>query len=56
MEQLIIAVKAAEDYFTAVGLDINLDEMTPSELQEFLTTQLVADQDTLQKIVESQLF
>ena len=36
MEQLIIAVKAAvEDYFTAVGLDINLDEITPSELQEF---------------------
>ena len=55
MEQLIIAVKAAvEDYFTAVGLDINLDEMTPSELQEFFNNPPEAvDQDTLQKIVES---
>lgn len=55
MEQLIIAVKAAvEDYLTAIGLDINLDEMTTSELQQFFNNPPEAvDQDTLQKVIES---
>ena len=55
MEQLILAVKAAvEDYLTAVGLDVNLDEMSQADLQAFFTNPPEGvNKEQLQKVIES---
>jgi len=55
MEQLILAVKAAvEDYLTAIGLDINLDEMSQADLQAFFTNPPEGvNKEQLQKVIES---